>query len=59
MVSAACAGPIETQTTSLAWPFSFSRNASSTAISSNGFMDILTFASSTPLPSLLTRILTL
>src|SRR5262249_34628929 len=59
MVSAACGGPIDTQTISLAWPFSLSRSASSTAISSNGFMDILTFASSTPLPSLLTRILTL
>src|SRR5499433_3629015 len=59
MVSAACGGPIETQTISVAWPFSLSRSASSTAISSKGFMDILTFASSTPLPSVLTRILTL
>src|SRR5438067_7594393 len=59
MVSAACGRPIDTQTISLAWPFSLSRSASSTAISSKGFIDILTFASSTPLPSLLTRILTL
>jgi hypothetical protein len=33
--------------------------ASSTAISSNGFMLILTFARSTPLPSAFTRTLTL
>jgi hypothetical protein len=59
MVSATCGGPIDTQTTSVAWPFSLRRSASSTAISSKGFMDILTFASSTPLPSPLTRILTL
>ena len=32
-------------------PSSFSRTASSTAISSNGFIDILTLAVSTPLPS--------
>ena len=38
---------------------SFSRIASSTAISSKGFMDILTLASSTPEPSGLTRIFTL
>ena len=35
------------------------RTASSTAISSNGFMLILTLAMSTPLPSDLTRTLTL
>jgi hypothetical protein len=55
----ACCGPIDTHTTSVAWPFSLSRSASSTAISSKGFIDILTLASSTPLPSLLTRIFTL
>ena len=59
IVSAACGGPIDTTTISVAWPFSFSRSASSTAISSKGFIDILTLASSTPDPSLLTRILTL
>ena len=59
MVSAACGGPIDTHTISVAWPFSLSRSASSTAISSKGFIDILTLASSTPLPSLLTRIFTL
>jgi hypothetical protein len=58
MVSAACAGPIETATISLALPASFNRIASSTAISSNGFIDIFTFASSTPEPSALTRIFT-
>ena len=40
-------------------PFSFRRTASSTAISSKGFIDILTLARSTPDPSDLTRILTL
>ena len=45
--------------TSVATPFSFRRTASSTAISSNGFMLILTLAMSTPLPSDLTRTLTL
>jgi hypothetical protein len=40
-------------------PASFSRTASSTAISSNGFIDIFTFAVSTPLPSALTRTFTL
>src|ERR1700694_1961378 len=59
MVSAAWAGPIETTTTSVALPASLSRRASSTAISSNGFIDILTLDSSTPDPSLLTRTLTL
>jgi hypothetical protein len=38
---------------------SLSRIASSTAISSKGFIDIFTFARSTPVPSALTRTLTL
>ena len=59
IVSCACCGPIETATISVALPASLSRIASSTAISSNGFIDILTLASSTPEPSALTRILTL
>ena len=42
---------------SVALPASFSRIASSTAISSKGFIDIFTLASSTPEPSALTRIL--
>ena len=58
IVSAACAGPIETATISVALPASLSRSASSTAISSKGFIDILTLASSTPEPSDLTRIFT-
>ena len=37
--------PQDTATISVATPFSFRRTASSTAISSNGFIDILTFAS--------------
>ena len=45
--------------TSSTMPASRRRNASSTAISSNGFIDILTLAVSTPLPSGLTRTLTL
>src|SRR6185503_14910681 len=49
----------DTTTISVAAPASFRRTASSTAISSNGFIDILTFAVSTPLPSALTRTLTL
>ena len=57
MVSAACCGPIETAMISVALPASFSRIASSTAISSKGFIDIFTLASSTPEPSALTRIL--
>ena len=40
-------------------PFSLSRTASSIPISSNGFIDILTLASSTPDLSAFTRILTL
>ncbi len=51
--------PQDTAMTSVATPFSFSRTASSTAISSKGFMLILTLAMSTPVPSLLTRTLTL
>src|SRR6202045_1877724 len=58
MVSAACCGPSQTQTVSVALPASLSRMASSTAISSNGFIDILTLPSSTPEPSALTRIFT-
>ena len=58
-VSCAFAGPIETATISVATPFSLRRMASSTAISSKGFIDIFTFVSSTPEPSGLTRILTL
>ena len=45
---AARSTPQETATISVATPFSFSRTASSTAISSNGFIDILTLAVSTP-----------
>src|SRR5262249_4888240 len=51
--------PQETATISVALPASFSRMASSTAISQNGFMAILTLAVSTPVPSALTRTLTL
>ena len=53
------ATPQDTATTSVAAPFSFRRTASSIAISSKGFMLILTLAMSTPLPSALTRTLTL
>ncbi len=59
MVSSVFTGPMETATTSVALPASLSRSASSTAISSNGFIDILILVSSTPEPSALTRILTL
>ena len=59
IVSADWAGPIDTQITSVALPASLRRNASSTAISSKGFIDIFTLASSTPVPSGLTRIFTL
>src|SRR5436190_3974835 len=58
-LSWALAGPIETTTISVAAPFSRRRIASSTAISSNGFIDILTLARSTPEPSILTLGLTL
>src|SRR6185295_14738659 len=51
--------PHDTATISLAVPASFRRIASSTAISSKGFIDILTLAVSTPEPSALTRTLTL
>ena len=51
IVSCACCGPIDTAMISVAMPFSLSRIASSTPISSNGFIDILTLAVSTPLPS--------
>ncbi len=58
-VSWQAAVPAETAITSVAFPASFSLIASSTPISSKGFMDILTLASSTPVASALTRILTL
>ncbi|MNQ68719.1 hypothetical protein D3C85_832830 [compost metagenome] len=58
-VSCDCAVPQDTATTSAAAPCSFKRTAASTAISSNGFMDILTLPMSTPLWSALTRTLTL
>jgi hypothetical protein len=53
------ASPHETAITSVTTPFSFKRTASSTAISSKGFMLILTLAMSTPVPSLFTRTFTL
>jgi len=52
------AGPTVTATISVAAPASLSRMASSTAISSNGLMLILTLAMSTPDLSGLTRTLT-
>ncbi|PAV93311.1 hypothetical protein WR25_09663 [Diploscapter pachys] len=58
IVSCAFASPIETTTISVT-PLSFSRIASSTAISSKGFMLILTLARSTPEPSAFTRGFTL
>ena len=58
IVSCACFGPMDTATTSLAAPLSFSRIACSTAISQNGFMLIFTFASSTPALSAATRTFT-
>src|SRR5581483_8768333 len=51
--------PAETAMTSSTVPASRRRSASSTAISSNGFIDILTLAVSTPVWSALTRTLTL
>ncbi|AEM42400.1 hypothetical protein KVU_2561 [Ketogulonicigenium vulgare WSH-001] len=51
--------PTETATTSTAKPASFRRNASSTAISSKGLIDIFRLASSTPVPSGRTRTFTL
>src|SRR3990172_9530727 len=50
---------METTTISVTVPASFMRTACSTAISQNGFIAILMFAVSTPLPSALTRTLTL
>ena len=47
-VSWHCVTPQETAMISVTTPFSFSRTASSTAISSKGFMLILTLAMSTP-----------
>src|SRR5436190_1740508 len=58
-VSWLCGAPQETARISLAPPASFRRTAASTAISSKGFIDILTFAVSTPVLSALTRTLTL
>jgi hypothetical protein len=58
-VSWHCCTPQETAMTSVATPFSFSRTASSTAISSKGFMLIFTLAMSTPVLSDLTRTFTL
>ena len=51
--------PSDTTITSVAVPASLSRTASSTAISSKGFMENLTLAVSTPVPSAFTRIFTL
>ena len=59
VVSVGPAKAQETAMTSVATPFSLSRTASSTAISSNGFMLILTLAMSTPVLSDFTRTLTL
>ncbi len=53
------ATPMDTATISVATPASLSRTASSTAISSNGFIDILTLAVSTPEPSAFTLTFTL
>ena len=50
---------METAISSVTVPASRSRTPSSTAISSKGFIDILTLAVSTPVLSDLTRILTL
>ncbi|MNL41102.1 hypothetical protein D3C87_1634960 [compost metagenome] len=58
-VSSHRAGPQETATISVAAPFSFKRTASSTAISSKGFMLIFTLAMSTPVWSDFTRTFTL
>ena len=51
--------PQLTAMTSVTTPFSFRRTASSTAISSNGFMLIFTLAMSTPVWSDFTRTFTL
>ncbi len=58
-VSAHWGTPSDTAMISVATPFSLRRIASSTAISSNGFIDIFTSAVSTPVPSVFTRTLTL
>ena len=58
-VSPHWATPQDTAMISDTTPFSFKRTASSMAISSKGFMLILTLAISTPEPSDLTRTLTL
>jgi hypothetical protein len=50
--------PQDTTTTSDTEPASFKRTASSTLISSKGFIDSFTFAMSTALPSAFTRTLT-
>ena len=55
----ACQETLRTAMISVATPDSFSRTASSSAISSKGFIDIFTLAVSTPVPSDLTRTLTL
>ena len=57
-VSCDCGTPIDTTTISVTTPASFMRTACSTAISQNGFIVILMFAVSTPLPSDFTRTLT-
>jgi len=51
--------PQDTAMISVTTPFSLSLTASSTAISSKGFMLIFTLAMSTPVPSDFTRTLTL
>ncbi len=53
------ARPHDTAITSVATPFSLRRTASSTAISSKGFIDIFTLAMSTPVWSDFTRTFTL
>jgi hypothetical protein len=58
-VSWALVSPADTATISVATPASLRRIACSQAISSKGFIDILTFVTSTPDLSALTRILTL
>ena len=57
--SCASFGPIDTTTISETTPASCRRTASSTAISSNGFTDILTLVKSTPVLSAFTRTFTL
>src|SRR5229473_2358243 len=59
MVSWQACGPMDTAMISVAAPASLRRTASSTPISSKGFIDILTLAVSTPVLSGLTRTLTL